>query len=437
MTGAPRRSHLVFVTITFHPEPGAMRGLPLAARLVRDAGYDVSVVTAIPWYPLGRYYDGYRLHLWRWEEIDGVRVLRLPIYPSHDRSALRRVLTYLSFMASAFVLAPLLVRRGDAIYHVDNLPTTGLVTCALRALWGAPIVQHIGDLWPDSVLASGMVRGRVARAAERTLHGVQRFIYQRDRVITVLSPGFRRILIDRGVPAAKLLVLPNWADEDVYAPEPADPAYAERLGTAGKFTVVYAGNVGPMQALDVVARAAGHLRDRPDVQFLIVGDGPSLPALREAVREAGLEGVVRLLGRRPVAEMAQLNAVADALLVHLKDEPFLHATVPSKLQVGLLSGRPILLGARGDAADIMRASAGGRVFEPDSGESLAGAVRDLADLGPAGRAAMGARGRAYYDAHLSMRAGVATMAALFDDLVSERNSGPSAALVGCAHAEPG
>jgi glycosyltransferase involved in cell wall biosynthesis len=120
----------------------------------------------------------------------------------------------------------------------------------------------------------------------------------------------------------------------------------------------------------------------------------------------------------PVADMARLNACADALLVHLKDEPFLHATVPSKLQVGLLAGRPLLLGARGDAAEILAASGGGHVFPPEDDAALASAVRALAAAPAAAREAMGARGRAYYDSHLSMAAGVATMRTIFDEVAA-------------------
>src|SRR5215212_2713578 len=92
---ARARMRVLFLTITFHPEPGALRGLPLARRLVAAGDADVTVLTAVPWYPLGRTYPGYRQRLWHWEVIEGIRILRVPIYPSHDSSALRRITTYL------------------------------------------------------------------------------------------------------------------------------------------------------------------------------------------------------------------------------------------------------------------------------------------------------------------------------------------------------
>lgn len=411
--GDNARAHVVFVTITFHPEPGAMRGLPLARALVNSGEYDVTVITAIPWYPLGHFYPGYRLRLWQWEAVEGVRILRLPLYPSHNRSALRRATTYLTFFLAALLIAPWRVRRGDIIYHVDNLPTTGLLACLLGAIWSAPVVQHIGDLWPDTVQASGMTgHGLGARLVTRALDRIQRFIYARNTIVSVITDGFARVLVSRGVPQNKLVVIPNWADEEQFVPVERDEATRRELGITVPFAVIFAGNVGPLQALDVILDAAERLRNDHDIVFVIVGDGPSLPALRLRADRTRLPNV-RFAGRWPIQRMAAVNAAADALLIHLKDEPFLHSTVPSKTQIALLAGRPILMGARGEAAEIIRSCNAGIVFTPEDGGSLASAIRELAALAPAEREAMGARGSQFYHDRLSMTAGITTMQRLF------------------------
>ncbi|HTK47533.1 MAG TPA: glycosyltransferase family 4 protein [Gemmatimonadaceae bacterium] len=413
---ARRRTRLLFVTITFHPEPGALRGLPLARRLVESGEFDVTVLTAVPWYPLGRTYPGYRQRLWQWETIDGVRVLRVPIYPSHDSSAARRIATYASFMLSALCVGLPLVGRADAVYHVDNLPTTGLVTLLYARLRGVPVVQHVGDLWPESVTESGMLpRGIAARVVGGLLGRLCDFVYRHDDRLTVLSPGFERALLARGVSPSRIEVLPNWAEEDRFFPVAYDAALAEELGFAGKFNVVYAGNIGPLQSLETVVRAAAAVRDLTDLQIVIVGSGPREGGVRALAASLDAHNV-RFLGRRPIDAMNGINALADVLLVHLADRPFLHSTIPSKVQVALVSAKPVLLGVRGDAADLIRASAGGVTFAPGDADDLAARLRELHAMPRAALAAMGARGRAYYHDHLSLDIGHRRMAQLFADV---------------------
>lgn len=414
----PKRA--VFVTITFHPEPGALRGLPLAKALRDDFGWEVEVITAVPWYPLGRAYPGYRLAPYQREVVDGIVVHRFWLLPSHDRSAARRIGTYASFMLSTLVLAPWRVRRAPVLYHVDNLPTTGLTVAWLRLLWGARVLQHIGDLWPDSVTGSGMVgRGLAARLVERTLHGLMRFIYRTNDTITVITEGFRRILVERGVPPEKVRVLPNWADEERLAPVAVPAGLRASLGLDDRFLVLYAGNMGPLQGLQVVLDAAVALRGDRSVQFVLIGDGPDRPSLEKRLAELALTNV-RILPPRPVEEMPALNAMADALLVHLRDDPFLEDTVPSKTQVALYAGRPILMGSRGEAARIVRDSGGGYTFTPGRGDELAAAALRMAALPVEERERMGRRGKDHYHANLSLEFGAERMDALLDELRLDR-----------------
>ncbi len=409
----------LFLSISFDPEPGAIRGLPLARWLRDNAGYQVEALTAIPWYPLGRFYPGYRFRLIQREEMDGITVWRVPLIPSHDSSAVRRMLTYISFMVSAMLLGLGRVQRPDVIYYFDNLPTTGLVARVLARLTGARTVQHIADLWPEAVMQSGMLRPRiVGKYAERAIDSWCRALYRRHARITVLSPHFKRVLVERGVPESKVEVIYNWADEDRFYPVPRKPELLDRLGLQGKFNVVYAGNMGPLQDLTVILDAAEQLPDGADVQFILAGSGPTEPLLRaEAARRNLLN--VRFLGRIPLDEMNDLNSAADALLVHLKNDPAMHGTIPSKLQVSLACGRPVLLGTGGDAAELLKESGAGVVFTPGSGTELAQAVRTLAALSEREREAMGKRGREFYEREFSLHRGAGqTHAALEAALIA-------------------
>jgi glycosyltransferase involved in cell wall biosynthesis len=395
-----------------------MRGLPLAKALRNRFGWEVEVLTAIPWYPIGRFYDGYESKVYQTETVDGIPVHRVWLYPSHDRSAMRRIATYFSFMFSALCFAAWRIKRGDIVYHVDNLPTTAIVAGTLGFFWRAKVVQHIGDLWPDTVFSSGMLgRAGPVRFVAFVLRSVMRLVYASNDKITVISEGFRQALVGRGVPPGKVLVLPNWADEDRLSPVVGDGATRRRLGVGdGEFLVLYAGNIGPLQCLDVVVDAASNLRGLP-VKFVVVGDGACKVALERAVATRGLSERVLFFPPRRVDDMPALNAVADALLVHLKDEPFLHDTVPSKTQVSLLAGRPILMGCKGEAARHVQAARAGLCFDPESGDQLAEAVGALFSLSVEEREEMGRRGREYYYRHLSLAKGSQKMDDLFRSLI--------------------
>lgn len=409
--------HVLLLSYTFQPEPGVVRGLPLA-RALRDRGYRVTVLTAFPQYPLGRVYDGYTMRWRTWETMHGIPVLRVPIYPSHDRSALKRVATYLSFMVTSRLIGARRIGPVDLVYHSDNLPSTATVAWQIAARHGGASIQHIADLWPDSVLHSEMLRGRVRSGVERVLHRWCQWVYERDDAITVLSPGFKRILVERGVPEAKVHVIYNWADEELFFPTTPDESLRRSIGIDGGFTFLYAGNLGPLQGLETVIEAAARVRDIPQVRVVLMGTGPAEAGLRELARRLDARNVT-FVGRRPVEEMNAVNALGDVFLVSLRDLEVMRATIPSKVQVGLASGRPILAALAGDGAALLEAAGAGIAVPPGDAAALAAAMRRFASLGANELRAMGERGRQYYDAHLSLAAGVERTDAVFQAVLAE------------------
>jgi colanic acid biosynthesis glycosyl transferase WcaI len=389
----------------FQPEQ-TFKGLPLA-RALRDRGHEVEVLTGFPNYPGGRFYPGYRVRPWRIEVMDDVRVNRVALYPSHSGSGLGRVLNYTSFGASAALVGPWLVRRPDVVY-VFNLVTLGPAAGVLRRLGGSRVVLDVQDLWPESVAGSGLLRSRLLLGA---LGRWCRAAYRGADRLVVQSPGFQRNLIARGVPEEKIDMIYNWCDETALAIPDRDPVLARVLGFAGRFNVIFAGTMGAMQALGPVIECARGLRDRsPDVLFTFIGGGIDVGRLQGMAH--GLENV-RFLERRPASEIGPILAQADALLVHLKDDPLFRITIPSKIQAYLFAGRPILCGVEGDAADLVRRAGAGLTFGPEDPESLARAIGALRDAGPDARRRMGASGAEFYREHLAMNEGVRRMEAAF------------------------
>jgi colanic acid biosynthesis glycosyl transferase WcaI len=393
---------ILHLTPYFDPEPFIL-GMPLA-RGLRDLGHEVDVLTGFPNWPGGKVYDGYRIRCRQVEEVEGIRVLRVAHYPSHDRSSLRRIANYASFGLSASTIGLVSARRCDVIHAIHPCGFMGSPAWAFRLLRGVPFVYNIQDLWPQSLLGTGMVRaGWVLGLVAQWL----RMTYRLAAHITVISDGMKRSLVSSGVPEDKISVIHNWCDESSIDVEPRPLAADEASLLAGRFNVVYAGNFGLPQALGTVLDAAPLVyAAEPRVQFILVGGGVESEDLVARAEREGLPNV-RFLARRPMSEVAAVLQAADVLLVHLRNQPEFAETVPGKIQTYLAAGKPLLAGLTGDAAALVGRSEGGVLFEPESPEALAQAVVQLSRLDAHELVAMGGRGRDFYRRELSLASGVA------------------------------
>lgn len=407
---------ILYATQWFDPEP-ILKGSGFAS-LMAAAGHEVRVVTGFPNYPGGRLYPGYRLASLRRDTIGGVAVDRVPLIPSHSRSAIGRAINYLSF-ALSWAVYGLVMRRPDVLYVYHPPLTVGLAACVIGAVRRIPFVYDVQDMWPDTLAASGMVKSRAVLGIIDRLCGI---VYARADRIIVQSPGFRRVLMERGVPAAKIDVIYNWANDEAVRPGAKENQYAAEF--AGRFTIVYAGNMGPVQGLETVLQAAKFTEAVvPRLQFVLVGGGIEVDRLSALAREHAI-GSVRFMPPVPQRQIADLLAVADVLLVHLKDDPLFRITIPSKTQFYLAAGKPILMGAEGDAADLIVRAGAGVVVPPGDARALADAALGLAARPRQVLAGMGAAGRAFYDRELCSAIGITrTLAVIEAALAGRRRNG--------------
>lgn len=391
---------ILLLTQLFQPEP-TFKGLPFAQALT-DRGHTVEVLTGFPNYPGGQVYQGYRIRPWQREILGGIRVNRVALYPSHDRSGFRRMLSYLSFALACLLMGPWLVDKPDVIY-VYNLVTLGPAAFLLRRLYGAKVILDVTDLWPDSVGSSGMLRGGISFHALAT---VSTWVYRHVDWLTVVTPGYKRVLVDRGVCAGRIELIYNWCNENAERPAPRDERLAQELGFVGHFNILYAGAMGVLQGLDTVLDAAQICRSyMPEVQFVLVGSGVDRGRLESRTAEMGLTNV-RFLPRQAPEAMGALYALADALLVHLKDDPLFRITIPSKTQAYLYMGRPIIMAMEGDAADLVRLAGAGLVCPSQNPVSLAEAVVQLAELADEERERIGQAGKKFYVDNMAMQVGI-------------------------------
>jgi colanic acid biosynthesis glycosyl transferase WcaI len=368
---------ILILTQWYPPEP--MKLLSDLAEGLLELGHEVTVLTGFPNWPSGRLYPGYGLRLWRREERNRVRIVRVPLFPDHSRSRVKRTFNFLSFAISATVLGPFLVGRPEVMHVVHPPITIGLPAIVLSRLWGIRFTLEINDMWPENLLATGMV------ANNRLLFAIGRFarwVYSKAALVRVVSDGFRRNLLGKGVPDEKIRVIANWVDTDHYRPIASRPDLLEMFGMRGLFNVLYAGTIGLAQGLDVVLDAAVHLQaSAPNAQFVLAGDGLEYDRLRTEAAGRRLTNV-RFLGRLPGEEMPALYGCADALMLHLRSDPLYTITVPHKVYTYLAAGKPILVGGEGDSASLVTVSRAGLVFPPGNASALANSVVKLQKMSP-------------------------------------------------------
>jgi len=396
---------ILLLTQLFQPEPNHLKGLTFAKELAKR-GHEVEVLTGFPNYPGGVVYPGYKVRFRTRETMEGISVTRVALYPSHDESGFRRFLCYASFAASASLLGPFLVKRPDVIHVYQGPATLAFPAIVLRLWHRTPFVLDVQDLWPDSVVSSDMLKfpGGVP-----LLERWCRLSYRFASRVVVLSEGYKAVLEERGCEGGKVDVVRNWCDESQFRRVVRDPAVEERLSLAGHFNVLFAGTMGKVQALDAVIHAAALLKGtHPDVQFVFVGGGVDVDRLKGLAAEKKASNV-RFVPRQPASEIGGVLAVADALLIHLKDDGLGRIGIPQKTQAYLAAGKPIVMAMRGEASDLVHRAGAGILCQPENPESIAEAVRRLRAMSLQERAFLGENGRRFYEEELSFRVGVIRM----------------------------
>lgn len=404
---------VILLTQWFDPEP-TFKGL-LFARELQARGYIVEVVTGFPNYPGGSLYPGYRLRWIQREVTDGISITRLPLYPSHDKRALPRIANYLSFCLSAFLYLTFFARRADVLYAYHPPLTVGLAAAMAKLFRRTPSVLDVQDMWPDTLSATGMLN---ASLPLRIVGVICRWVYERMTHIVVLSPGFKRLLISRGVPAEKVTMIYNWADETaILAAGQNRPVL---MPDNGRFRLLFAGNMGLAQNLGVVLDAAKIATAANDtVDFCFLGGGLETERIRQRAMDEQLS-CVHFFPKVSMAEVGSYLSAADCLLVNLRPDPLFEITIPSKTQAYMSAGRPIIIAVAGDAAALVEAANAGIAVAPGDANALADAVLKMAALDTQTRTEMAKSARSYYHNHLSLRCGVNTFDTLFRGIIHSK-----------------
>jgi colanic acid biosynthesis glycosyl transferase WcaI len=413
---------ILFVAHFFQPEPNFFYGLPFAKRLV-ELGHEVEVLTGFPNYPAGKIYEGYKVKCIHREVMEGIPIIRVPLYPSHNESALGRIACYSSLALSAATIGIAAVKHADVAFIGQGPTTIGLPGIILKLFRGIPYVYYIQDLWPDCLASTNMFTNRFALK----LTGQWcKLTYKAAGKIAVISPGYKRKLIERGIPENKVELIYNWCDEALICNNKQDDQLPASLGMPGKFNIVFAGNMGKAQSVETILHAAQLLQpDVPQVQFLLFGGGVEVDQLKQKANQMQLQNV-KFFDRKPVSEIGAILRLADVLLVHLRDEPVYEFTIPSKTQAYMAVGRPVLIGVRGDAADLVTNNNAGLACEPENAHDMAEKIKTFVAMPRDQRDAMGQNGKTFYYQNMSFDIGTRRFLQLFESLAKkQRYKAPS------------
>ena len=387
----------LILTQYYPPEIGAPQlRLRAFARELRRRGIEVEVLTGLPNYPTGVVFPGYRGRLRMRETIDGVPVTRTWLYGATGRSASIRLANYFSFTATALAAA-LLRRRPDRIFVESQPLSLGIIALAMRWLRRVPYIYNVPDLQVDVARELGFLENGAALSVMTKVENL--FLKQAASVATV-TDRFVEHFEDRGISRSKISFLPNGADTDFLRPLPPDEELLARWSLQGKKTFAYIGTHAYYHGLSTLIETAALLRERKDIAFLLIGDGPEREALKAQARALELDNVV--FGSSPYEEMARCYSIAYASVAVLRDMEVARKMRLAKVFPALSCGVPVVFSGLGETPELLEAHGAGIAVQPEQPAALARAIEELAD-DPGRRDAMGRAGRELAEARFSWR----------------------------------
>ncbi|MPZ92836.1 MAG: glycosyltransferase [Actinobacteria bacterium] len=405
------------VVVTPHFAPDVAPTGEVVTRITHELiaqDHRIEVITSLPWYRDHRIEPGYEGKLVRYEDTPWGRIVRVNPFPTTDkRNIARRAASFVGFSLASAALGG----GGEDVDGVLALSpplTLGLTGWVIARRRKAPLVFNIQDVYPDVAIELGMLSNPGLVAAARRL---ERICYARADAVTVLSDDLKDNISPRVNDPSKVRVIPNFVDTEWVAPAPFDTAYRKEHGLSKKFVVMYAGNVGLSQSLDLVLDAAAALAHEKEIVFVINGGGAGKAGLERRAR--GMTNVV-FVDMQPIERLPEVLAAADLHLVPLK-RGLARSSVPSKTYSILAAGRPLIASVDpgSEVARVVERAGAGLAVPPEDSEAFTKAVRALYERRDELQA-MGAGGRAFIERWASPAAVAKRYADLFIELNARR-----------------
>jgi colanic acid biosynthesis glycosyl transferase WcaI len=423
---------ILVLTINYWPEQtGIGAVLTRRCEYLASAGHEVTVCTAMPYYPEWRIYPGYTGKPFVREERNGVTILRSWVWVPKNLTSAKRVVFEGTFVAGSLLRA-LQSRKPELLLVVSPPLGLGISAVLLSRRWGIPYVFDVEDLQPDAAADLGMLPGPVLPA----LYRLEAMAYRNASLLSTVTEGMRQRIISKGVPAEKVVVVPPPADSTLFnvGTEIHGHEFRRKHGLQDKFVVAHSGNMGVKQGLDLVLDAAWRLKERRDFVFVLAGDGAKKAHLQQRATAMELPNV-RFLPLQEEGDFLQMLAAVDMALI-VQQSAVSDIVFPSKTVTLLSAARPVVasVSASSEIGRVIQQSGGGVVTLPENVQDLVTAIHAFSD-DRGKRAAMGEQGRLYalqhwdegrvlshFEAHLTSTGGMLKPDMMVDDPISVQES---------------
>lgn len=374
------KKHILVVSQYFYPEQ--FRINDICEEWVKR-GYMVTVVTGIPNYPQGQFYEGYGLHKKRKETWNGIEIIRIPLV-ARGHNSIGLILNYMSFMITGFFWSHFTKVKADMVFNFETSPMTQVkVGCWFAKRRHIPNYLYVQDLWPENVeIVTGIHNLVIIKPIERMV----KKIYKNCDYIFATSPSFVESICDMGAEKEKVYYWPQYAEEFY---KPTDETDIHHIKSDDSFKMIFTGNIGYAQGLQIIPKAAQIIKEKSiNATLYIVGDGRYKKELVREISEAGVEDVVNLIDRQPAENIPALLCGCDAAFVSFMDNELFEKTIPAKLQSYMACGMPIIAAASGETERVVMEAACGMTCKIGDAKGLADCIESMAAKSIADRKTM-------------------------------------------------
>lgn len=410
------KKHILVISQYFFPEQFRINDM---CEEWISRGYKVTVITGIPNYPVGNFFNGYGLFKKNKENYKGINIIRLPIVPRGNNS-LMLILNYLSFVISGFFWQLFTKLKVDQVFIFEVSP----MTQALPGVWYAnkhqlPCFLYVQDLWPENVeIITGIKNQTVINSIGKMVD----YIYKNCTKIFVTSQSFKKAINERQVPIEKIEYWPQYAEEFY---QPLSSKEINKNFKKGNFNIVFAGNIGNAQGLDILPKTAKILKNKVndvEIHFNIIGDGRYKETLINTVDNYGVQDMFNFVDKQPATKIPEFMAENDAAFICLTDNPIFKMTIPAKLQSYMACGISIIAYAEGETSEIIKEAHAGLTSPPGDEEKLAEVILNMANKTEDEILALGKNAKKYSDLHFNKTVLMNQMEKYFDNCEESEES---------------
>ena len=349
---------------------------------LKSKGHELHVITSLPNVPEGKFYEGYSWFKKGPKEYKGISLERVRVTPRGKSNFLLLAINCFTFAINALFHIPKHVKRGyDTVFVFEPSPlSVALPAIFFRRLTKKkiPISLYVMDIWPQSMYFLLSLKSGSHKLLRRVMNRVCSNIHRKFDTLFLSSPSFKDKLTEQGVDPKRMVYFPNWA-EDISETE-FDTETANKFGVAGKFIIMFAGNIGRAQGLDEVIEAARMMHSNKDIIWFIVGNGTEAGRLNEKVREYGIEDTVIMPGWQDKNTIGKFLSIASVFLVSLSDNEVLNITLPGKMQTYMKMKKPIIAFMNGEGAKLIEEAKAGKAVPAGDYVSLSKAAEEVYNL---------------------------------------------------------